>query len=384
MALVCVLTFALISTGYSLLNTTTISNHTVPLYIYYNDTIDFIDINLKLFEHQFALSVNYALQTINDDLDTDTNINYINICSFYQHNLASSYMTNKCSSAYQWSFSEQQLSANSAKSAISTQMNINIASASTSPETVIDKIIIIIININSTFNEYIEDCMNKQITFCSNTKYESTGKFVIINIKTELATIAYPAETNQDSMYWLRKIGLYLSDYLMYGVMFICIIFAIAAWLHALCKGYDCINITAVIVYAIYSWDFYADVVFCAHLATDQYFWLAIASAACVLVPLVTQFGTLLIYQDQWVRDELIKEKVSGWLVVWSRRLWLFSFLSGSAYGAIELLNSNIFALQFFSMGLTKKHLSQFNSKRLITNILMEVKYCICKVYMLL
>eukprot|EP01084_Bolivina_argentea_P149327 260866_1 len=344
-------------------------NDTISLYIYYNDSINFIDLNIHRFKKQLKYSIGYAL-TIFTEFES-SNIKTINICSLYQHHLSSTYITDECEPSPKWGFSKQHLISNGVQSAVSIEFDFDTTDTSS-----IYSILDSIKNINgSILSEYIEECMNMDVSIpiCSDSKYETTGNFEIINIQNEIIIIDIIDTMNENEfMFWLKKIALYLYDYCIYGIMFICLITAFIGWIHAKCNGYDCVNIMAVIIYGIYVLDFYADVIWSTHLFGEGYVWLSIASAACVVLPLLIQFVTLLIYQEQWIKDKLLREKVSGWLMLWSRKLLLFSFVSGSTYGAIELLNSNIFAKPFFSMGLTKKHLSQFNSKRLLTNIILE------------
>ncbi len=66
-------------------------NDTISLYIYYNDTTNFIDISIHRFKKQLKYSIGYALTSIITDFKT-SNMKTINICSLWQNDLASTYI----------------------------------------------------------------------------------------------------------------------------------------------------------------------------------------------------------------------------------------------------------------------------------------------------
>lgn len=50
--------------------------------------------------------------------------------------------------------------------------------------------------------------------------------------------------------------------------------------------------------------------------------------------------------------------------------LFLFAICSGSSHGAIHLLNSNLFGLSVFNMGLVPRHITEYNVTRLASGVL--------------
>ena len=118
----------------------------------------------------------------------------------------------------------------------------------------------------------------------------------------------------------------------------------------------------------------------------------------------------LIVSQSQWNNDPTIKERVNYFLMHYNLALIALAALSGSAFSAIEICNSQAFGiesllfcifvcyfvilffgccvncvlfcvfvfvncfegLEFFNMGLTERHLKAFNSKRLYSTILYE------------
>ncbi len=61
-----------------------------------------------------------------------------------------------------------------------------------------------------------------------------------------------------------------------------------------------------------------------------------------------------------------------GYLISYSLMLIVLAGLSGSAFAAVEIANSNIFGYEFFCMGLTERHLKAFNTRRLWSTIMWE------------
>ena len=47
--------------------------------------------------------------------------------------------------------------------------------------------------------------------------------------------------------------------------------------------------------------------------------------------------------------------------------------LSGSSFGTIELANSNLFGIDLFSMGLSKRFMKEFQAKRCVLNTVLSL-----------
>ena len=80
----------------------------------------------------------------------------------------------------------------------------------------------------------------------------------------------------------------------------------------------------------------------------------------------------LIKHQDKWGNDPTIKDRVHSWLIDWSILLIVIAGASGSAFSAVEICNSQAFGLDFFTMGLTERHLKAFNGSRLYSTIAWE------------
>lgn len=75
-----------------------------------------------------------------------------------------------------------------------------------------------------------------------------------------------------------------------------------------------------------------------------------------------------------WVSDEaLVGTNVPDWTRTNIKLLYLLAILSGSSFSCITLVNSGLFRLNKFSMGLAKYHKSKFQQKRFYSVVLCEV-----------
>merc|ERR1719361_506034 len=70
----------------------------------------------------------------------------------------------------------------------------------------------------------------------------------------------------------------------------------------------------------------------------------------------------------EWDRNESVKH----WILRHSFTLYLLPFLSGSAFNAIAIVNSNAFQLDVFSMGLSKREMHKFRLQRIWSVVLLE------------
>ena len=140
-------------------------------------------------------------------------------------------------------------------------------------------------------------------------------------------------------------------NFVVYGFVGFCVLFAIVGAIHGF--GYwkaDCIRISGIIYFGLYTWDFYSDIVFCLSLydCDDCPRTLFYADAAFVVVPWIANMIALSRYQNKWCKDETIRERVYQWFVSWQRLTYALAALSGSAFGTVELANVCFFSLFFF------------------------------------
>ena len=103
--------------------------------------------------------------------------------------------------------------------------------------------------------------------------------------------------------------------------------------------GSDNVNSFKILFFALYSWDFYSDIMFCARLA-DAAEWILFAlSLLFIVVPWSANLVQLFRAQKHWTMDSSVQEGVRGWLVDWSVVLVIAVIFSGNSFGAVELAN---------------------------------------------
>ena len=160
--------------------------------------------------------------------------------------------------------------------------------------------------------------------------------------------------------------------YGLYCFMGFCLVLAILGSIHATIIGADNVRVMGVVYYGIWTWDFVSDVIFAARALEQGYLYQCLASAVFIVIPWILNMRQLFRHQHVWSNDPTIKERVSSWLIDWSIGLVILAGLSGSAFSAVEICNSQVFGIDFFIMGLTQRHLKAFNGSRLYSTIVWE------------
>ena len=98
----------------------------------------------------------------------------------------------------------------------------------------------------------------------------------------------------------------------------------------------------------------------------EQGFYKHCIVASCfVVIPWMLNMRQLIKAESKWSNDRTIKERVNTWIIHYNLYLIGLAALSGSAFSAIEICNSQAFGVEIFSMGLTQRHLKAFNGSRL-------------------
>ena len=124
------------------------------------------------------------------------------------------------------------------------------------------------------------------------------------------------------------------------------------------------------------AWDFFSDFFFTISLwdnrkLHDDIIYLFIAAVGFVLIPWGLNLYTLLQFQQRW-QNSIYQTRLRGWITSFFPHLCILSFISGSSFGAVELCNSNLFNIEFFSMGLSQTELREFGLKKLFTVVVAE------------
>lgn len=166
-----------------------------------------------------------------------------------------------------------------------------------------------------------------------------------------------------------------IAAWVVLGFVIFAITFAIIGAVHGFGFWHaDNVRISGIILFALYTSDFYTDIVFCLNLINyynrwAYMFWLTVVF---IVVPWGMNMVALSRYQNKWCEDETVRERVYQWFVHWQRLLYALAALSGSAFGTVELANSYVFGYDFFCMGLNERHLKKFNNNRLWSGIVAE------------
>ena len=107
----------------------------------------------------------------------------------------------------------------------------------------------------------------------------------------------------------------------------------------------------------------------------DIFLWLFIASMIFIILPILVSMAQLLHEMNKhWMKDDTLKL----WLTENTKKLLLFSIVSGSSFTAIEVMNSELFHLYPFSMGLSMEQYHRYMARRVYSVVILEVLlYCL-------
>ena len=168
--------------------------------------------------------------------------------------------------------------------------------------------------------------------------------------------------------------GIYYLILLAVASIFICV--AIMGYINAKYMYIDDFFSMAAIVSAMcYVVDLLCDIFISIALSErimdkNIFSWLFIASLVFIVFPIMVSIVQLSQQIDNyWIKDDQIKL----WLTDNSKTLFLLSFLCGSSFTAVELMNSNLFELYLFSMDLSKEQMHRYMAKRIYSIVFLEV-----------
>ena len=127
------------------------------------------------------------------------------------------------------------------------------------------------------------------------------------------------------------------------------------------------------------------DVFFCGKLYTlwidkrlthsEDYFVLMILCIVFIVVPILANLFQLHLEIGKWTQDAVLQgTEVPLWIKSKIKFVYLLAIFCGSSFSAIALVNSYLFQLNTFSMGLSQFHKSIFQNKRFFSIVLFEVK----------
>lgn len=165
-------------------------------------------------------------------------------------------------------------------------------------------------------------------------------------------------------------------SYLIFIMVGILLLITFIGWIFNKVKKYDDINLFSVLIWFLYLMDVTFDFAFNGRLWNSDEYWLAVFSLFFILLRLIYDIGfQLRIELRRWKKDITIRERVREYLIWYMSPcyqypdsewfIYIASLLSGSSHGLMHLINSNLFGLSCFNMGLVKRHMIEYNLKRL-------------------
>ena len=187
--------------------------------------------------------------------------------------------------------------------------------------------------------------------------------------------------------------------FLVLFVMLSWFVLTVTGCIHMKWKGHDDINFWAVMMFGLYAWDVFSDIFFASDIwslwrtpdyslyiyrdfpeskASNILLILFCLSAFFIIFPCILSFYYLAKAKEEWEskgKKEISKDysdDIVAYLDNYGRYLSFLSFISGSSFAAVELVNSRLFGLDVFCMNLAKKHLDEFNQNRLISVVFTE------------
>ncbi len=170
-------------------------------------------------------------------------------------------------------------------------------------------------------------------------------------------------------------------SYLIFIMLGILLLIIFAGHIFKRVKHYSDARLISVLFWFLYLMDMVFDFAFNGHLWTKGKFGLAGFGLFFIILRLVYNIGfTLRMELRSWKRDITIRERVQEYLLLYMSPccqfpdsewfIYLLALLSGSSHGLIHLVNSNLFGLSIFNMGLVKRHMIEYNLTRLPSGLI--------------
>ena len=103
-----------------------------------------------------------------------------------------------------------------------------------------------------------------------------------------------------------------------------------------------------------------------------------------IILPLI---GNLIQLHNEikiWISDVYSKYCVQSWMQLHLRHLYMFSILFGSPFAAVDILNSNLFHLSLFNMGLNKRQKATFKNQRILSVLTENIPQLILQIVYLI
>ena len=104
----------------------------------------------------------------------------------------------------------------------------------------------------------------------------------------------------------------------------------------------------------MYFRDFMSDVMFASRTYEQEFYQHCLVASCFIVIPWLLNMRQLMRSITKWSNDRTIKDRVDGWIINYNLYLIGLAALSGSAFSAIEICNSQSFGIEFFNMVCTK------------------------------
>ena len=108
------------------------------------------------------------------------------------------------------------------------------------------------------------------------------------------------------------------------------------------------------------------------HLSSNQKWILFGIGVLAIILPLISNLIQLNNEITEWISDVYSKHTIQSWMRYYVKLLYLITILSGSAFAAVDICNSNLFHLRMFNMGLNKRQRAIFKNQRILSTVLCE------------
>eukprot|EP01084_Bolivina_argentea_P175126 303319_1 len=101
----------------------------------------------------------------------------------------------------------------------------------------------------------------------------------------------------------------------------------------------------------------------------NVYLIMTVVSILLIVLPVTISIAQLWYHlNNHWTNNN----RTNVWIAAYSKYLYLLSFITGSSFTSISLLNCNFCTLSIFSMGLSKIEMKYFATKRLRSTIMIQ------------
>ena len=181
--------------------------------------------------------------------------------------------------------------------------------------------------------------------------------------------------------------GVYYNVILFVGSIYLCL--AIFGQLDAkVFRKNDTFAVWTIFVAALYTFDFISDIMMVLQIwivenitlnEISQFdssvvlpLLLCILSIVFIIIPVCASFIQLQKEIKNWVNDVDTRKIVPVWIQQHVKFLYLLCVISGNAFIAVGLCNSNLFGLFLFDLGLNKRQLAVYKNKRIFSIVLLE------------